>query len=78
MCAAGGAVMEPHGESVLKAGGRGVRGRNSGGSLDQIVKAGSTDSKIWVTRTSCALRGGRLVPLNNFLLSDASLLLPPV
>jgi len=40
MRAAGGAVMEPHGKSVLKAGGRGVRGRNSGGSLGQVVKAG--------------------------------------
>ena len=46
MRAVGGAVMEPHGESVLKAGGRGVRGRNSGGSLGQVVKAGSADSKV--------------------------------
>ena len=46
MRAAGGDVMEPHGESVLKAGGRGVRGRNSGGSLGQVVKAGSADSKV--------------------------------
>ena len=41
MRAAGGAVMEPHGKSVLKAGGRGARGCNSGGSLGQVVKAGT-------------------------------------
>ena len=40
MRAAGGAVMEPHGKSVLKARGHRVHRRNNGGSLGQVVKAG--------------------------------------
>jgi hypothetical protein len=39
--------MEPHGEGVLKARGRGVRGHNRGGSLGQAGKAGSAASEVY-------------------------------
>lgn len=40
------ASAEPRGGDELKAGGRGIRDRSGGGSLGQVVKAGSPDSKV--------------------------------